>query len=523
MKFLCRLLCLSLVFCAGVSFATPSCGRIQLNVRKAHQLWSKDPVKAQNKLNVAFNDAINWTRNEYVRSVREKGFYLAVQCLSPELITEVSLAADTYLKLFPKGIYRRSVLVRKALASFQENDWNSAEIALRHAEKLSGTRTTYAQRTLRFSGLVGAGKHRSAEKYIEGSYLRRPSYKLKKDLRKFHLGNRYVESVLNKVKSGKISLDKSVKLIEEALDYAAFAKKAPAASLIATNLKDSKSPYFHPKELTWCWKKRENLHSLPPQIRLARHQKFLSTFREAKASQRYGVLQKVRNIYLYEMNEPEKAEIVLNEMKSMKGYRTLSRLEEIVSRMSGKRAITFTGRKENQELVQYAKYFPYDNGALPVISLSDVEYLLILGDMVKGGKMTLNRAPKVDCYAGLPLEFFYKGALDRKADAWGIYTSFQGALTAPEKRMIKDCLYPLYLYTGNGERLFFAGLAAMTRFPYLAIDLIHESLSIKKRLVKNEHGFAILSALYRDHMAYEEAQEVWSMLRTLHPDSIWLK
>ena len=523
MKNLGKLLCLFMVFVANFSYAVPSCGRIQLNIKKAHRLWVKDPVKAQSRLKAAFNNAIGWTRNEYVKSVRERGFYLAVQCLSPELITEVSLAADTYLKLFPKGIYQREVLIRKALASFEENDWNMAEKALQKAEKLSPKRTSYSQKTLRFSGLLGEGKQRSAERYLEGSYLTKPSYRLKKDLRKFHLGNRYLAALMEKVKSGKLSPDQSVKEIEIALDNASFAKKASSLSIIATDLKDNKSPFYNPKEVEWGWKKRDNLHALAPQIRLARHQKFIRSFKEAPAKEIFAVLQKVRNIYLFETNEPEKAEIILNEMKQISGFKNLARVEELVSKLNGNYIVSAEGRENLKELLEYSKFFPYDNGALPVINYEDIQYLVCIADMVNGKEMTLPKAPEVNCYGGLPLDLFYKGALDKKMDAWKIYEDYQNQLSAPEKRMIEDCLYPLYLDTNPGECLFFAGLATQERFPYISIELIQEALSIKKRIRQNEHGLAVLASSYKERMAFEEAQEVWAMLRALHPDSIWLK
>jgi tetratricopeptide (TPR) repeat protein len=521
----CVLLMLALVIASNCFAAVPSVGKIQKQISKAHSIWPKDPAKGQDLLNDAFQDAIYWTRGEFVESIREKAFYLAVKCVSPALITETMLAADTYLKIFPKGRYKKAILLRKALGSFASKDYDGAEKALNEAEKLY-KRAPYKLRSLRFDGMVTAGKHRSAEKYLEGSYLKGKDGKTRKDLRRFHKGNRYMKALVNKIEDGKISPEKAVGYIETAIRHMYFAKDAPKAAIISEGLQDRLGEVYHPLSIDWCGLTREVHHTKAPQFRLHKYLEFIKKFPEAKASQKYLVLQKIRNIYLYEMRDKDLADQILGEMDKLDGYGLRARAEKIFSEMTPEKMITPLGNKQLAEVYKIPGLFPYDNGVLPIITQNDVNLMLAISDMAVGVKprsANLKKVINFKGYADLPVPMLYFAATGQKSKAWEIYSGLKQTLSPQINKMFDQVIDPLYLPARTGDRLFFAALAASKRYPFIAINLIHQALKSKPRIRKNEHALAVLADMYQEKNAYSEAQMVWKMLRSLHPQSMWLK
>ncbi len=517
---------LLLVFASSINcFATPSIGKIQQDIKKARSLWTTDAYAAQKILEKAYNDSMAWTAPEFLDSVKQKALYVAVQCVSPALIPEVYTTADTYEKLYPKGIYLSKVLLYKAIAAFSVKDYDLAEAALKRVEEIAGGKVPYKTKSLRLGAYLSSAKYRTAEKYLEQSYLNKPDSRLKKDLRRFHRGNAYVQKLMEMVVENKISAADAVDKINRALENNYFAKNAPTISLIGQRIKDSSGDVYHPLQVEWCGLERAIHHTTSSQYRIHKNLEFIKKFPEATPEQKYLVLQNLRNIYLYETMDKELAEEILKEMGRMPNFGDRARVEEILCGFNEEKIITEAGRNELLELHKLKALFPYDNGALPVVTYDRVNLMLALSDMVVGdGKKSIVKSvPEVKGYSGLPFDLFFFGAVGQKLQAHEIFESVKAGQTVQVKRMIDDSLYPLYLPAGIGTRYFLAGLACEKVFPYLAMDLINKSITVEKRLTKNEHALAVLADTYQVHNAYKEAQEVWGILRSLHPQSIWLK
>lgn len=496
--------------------------RITKEINAAWKAWDKQPIKAQKALEKAFNESVVWTNAKYLDSVREKGFYLASLCLCPELTAEVDLICDTYLYLFPKGRHRKQILIRKAFIDFSVGDSAAGNRALALAEK-SSKRSTYKEKTLRFSGLLRSGNYRTAEKYIESSYLKNKNRKLKKDLRRFHAGNAFIKNLVKKVRDGKLRTDKAISLLEAGTDSAAFAKQAPEAQLLAIKLKDNARYSYNSRESKWCGLSRVVCHSTSPQLRLKEFSDFVQKYPEAAPDKKYYALEQLRNIYLYEFKDKARAENFLNEMKNVKGFKNQALAEELICSIFPDSIMTTEENKKLRKLYELDSVFPYDNGYFPVIKKEYVEFMLAISDMAQNKTSNLKKLPTFAGYAGLPLEFFYNAAIGQKDKAWEIYSGFKSTLSAKDVRLFEDVIFPLYLPAEEGDRLFLAGLAAYRNFPYISMKLIRKALECKPRVRKNEHALGVLANLYRSHMAYNEAQQVWSQLRKLHPQSIWLR
>jgi hypothetical protein len=515
-------LCLfMLVVLAGQLFAAPGLNRIQANINKAGKLWSIDSAKSGEMLRVAFSDAIAWTRPEYIDSIRERAFYLAVSCFYPELADEVRLAAETYTKLFPEGRYLRQVNIFKALAAFSVEDIECAVAAIEAAEKASKKKKNYKTQTVMFNSYMAANHHRSAEKFIESERLKSPSGKLKKDLRRFHQGNRLIEALLKKFKSGKISASDAVKLIDKELERSWFAKKAPEAALTSVAIKDRKRSAYNPVFLEWCGLKRAVKHSASPQLREKKYLDFLETYPQAEPGETYHALQNLRNIYLYEYRDKIKARQMLEKMKMIPGFEDRAEIECEVCNFSPDMMLTETGNIFLARLLN-ENHLPYDNEALPVLEVDHISLMLAISNMA----LNKNGDLKLDGHFGwngLPVSLLYNTVIEQKTKAWETYSSIRPGLSKQVDRMLEDCLFPLYLPTPESERYFLAGLAAMEKFPDQGVDLIFMALSNQPRMYRSEHALAVLADVYNQHLAYREAQQVWQLLGKLHPESIWLR
>ncbi|MBU1107911.1 MAG: hypothetical protein KKB51_14655 [Candidatus Riflebacteria bacterium] len=521
MKYLRTALCFALIAVAASVCAAPSLTSIQKNINTAGKLWVNDPGKAQIMLREAFASAIAWTKAEYKPSVREEGFYQAVSCFSPELVEEVALAAETYAKVFPNGRYLKKVNLYRSMAEYARGNYEAVATALNAATAAKG-KFAYQEQTLALSGYLATGHHRSAERFVEGQRLQKPSYALTKDLRRFHSGNRTIDGLLNRVATGKISGEKAVQLLDAALDTAYFAKKAPEAALTAIAIKDSLAPYYNPVRTEWCSLSRVVKHAASPQMRLNKLSELVGSYPEASNPELYKALLDLRYLYLYEFRDATAAEEMLVQMKSLKGFEQLAKVEAIVSAFNQKSIMTVAGYDSLQELARLGHLFPYDNGHLPVISLSYIQFLLTIGDMVHGKN---SKIPTINAqgWQDLPAEMLYNAAVGAKEKAYEGYLQIKSQLTPQMSKMIEDLLFPLYMSSVAKDRMFLAGLLAVPTLPDLGTDLLVAAISGQPRMRKAEHGFAVLADVYNNHLAYAEAQAVWKLLSENYPDSIWLK
>lgn len=520
MKFLRIALCVSLVFACNYLMAAPGLGAIQKKIANATGRWENDAPGAQASLREAFADAITWTNAEYVDSVREQGFYTAITCCSPELIDEVAVAADTYLKLFPKGKHVKKVNLYRSMTAWAIKDYAAAQEAINAAIKAG--KLTYQEQTYVLASGLSLNKHRSAEHFIEGQKIKRPSGKLTRDLKRFHSGNRLVEGLLNRVAEGKISGMKAVELLDNAVKTAWFAKRAPEAALNVISLKDGQEPYFNSVVTEWCGLERVVKHASSPQLRLLKLEEFVRGFPEAKADELFKAFIDLRYLNIYEFNDADAAKKAMASLKGIPELAEKAEIEEIVSGFTPEKIITEQGRADLQRLLKLAIYLPYDNGNLPVVSQNYLEFMLAISDMVLGESSKIKNFTQ-NGWKNLSLEMLYDIAVDKKDRAYEIYTNVNASQTPQINQMIEDLLMPLYMPLKPKERLFLAGLAAVEKFPDLGTDLLINSVTGQPRMFKAEHGLAVISDVYNNHMAFAEAQSVWNLLSRLFPDSVWLK
>ncbi|PKL46366.1 MAG: hypothetical protein CVV42_16760 [Candidatus Riflebacteria bacterium HGW-Riflebacteria-2] len=522
MKFVRIALCIALIVTTvAVSAAAPSLNIVQKNIKAAGSLWVNDPVKAQSMLREAFAAAIAWTKDEYKPSVREQAFYNAITCFSPELVEEVALAADTYVTLFPRGRYLKKVNLYRAMAEYSRGNYESVAVALDAAARARGS-VSYNEQTQAMSGYVLTGHHRSAERFIEGQRLQKPSTALRKDLRRFHSGNRMIDGLLKRVAAGQISGSKAADLLDSAIDTAYFAKRAPEAALTAIALKDTQAPYYNPVRTEWLSLNRVVKHATSPQMRLKKLTEFVTSFPEASSPELYKALLDLRYLYLLEFRDQTAAAEMLVQMKSLPGFEQLARIEDIVSSFNQRSLLSVEGQKALEELLSLSHLFPYDNGHLPVISLEYIHFLTMLADMIHGQNSKI-RNVKVSGWNGLPAEILYQTAVGAKEKAYQSYLQIKDGLTPQVSRMVEDLMFPLYLPSIAKDRMFLAGLLAVPTLPDLGTDLLIDAISDQPRMRKAEHGFAVLSDVYNRHLAYSEAQAVWKILSDNYPDSVWLK
>lgn len=521
MKFLRIMFCFAMVLAAGTLLAAPGLNSIRQKVSLGSKLWETDPQKAQQLLSVAFADAIAWTGNDYVESVREQAFFLAISCFSPDLIDQVAIAADTYLKVFPRGKNLKKVNLYRAMAAYAQNEPEIVAASINAAVASAG-KFNYSQQTFALSGYLGAGKHRSAEHFIEGQRLTKPSLSLKKDLKRFHSGNRLVEGLLKKVADGKLSGLEAVVMLEAAIASAPFAKEAPRAALTALRIRDQQAPYFNSLRTEWCGLERIVKHAASPQIRLKKLIELVNDFKEAPSAEYFKALVQLYYLYKLEFKDAENAATILTRMFAVREFSQLARIESILARFNMNTIRTEDGFNDLEVLANLAHLLPYDNGIMPVITLEFVEYLTAIADMI------LDKKSHIDSLHGsgwqnLSKKMLYLAACDKKDSAYELFKAVEAEQTPQIRKLFKDLVMPLYTPVRAKDRMFLAGLAVVEDFPDLGTDLIIEALSGYPAMLRIEHGLAALSDVYSRHMAYAEAQKVWKTLVDFYPDSVWLK
>lgn len=521
MKFLRILFCVAMVLTVGLLIAAPGINSIKQRISQGNKLWESDSPKAQQILSQAFADAINWTKADYVDSVREQGFFLAISCFSPALVEQVALAAETYVKVFPEGKNLKKVNLYRAMAAYAMNEPALAEAAINAAIKTGG-KLNHSEQTFVLSGYFAGAKHRTAEHFIEGQQEKRPSALLKKDLRRFHSGNRLIEGLLQKVADGRISGEKAVAALEAAMPTSWFAKKAPQAALTAIALRDGQAPYFNSIRTSWCGLERVVKHAASPQIRLKRLTEFVDNFPQANPGERFKALVDLYYLYKLEFREPENAAKIFARLPEITEFSRQAEIEAILARFTPRSIRTESGYNDLKRLRELAPLLAYDNGTMPVLTLDYVEYLMAIAEMIldKNSQIvSLNRSG----WENLPVDILYQAACGQKAQAFASFKKIENNQTAQIRKLFTDLVFPLYKPMRSRERLFLAGLAAVEALPDFGTDLIVEAISGHSRMYKAEHGLAALADIYNRHMAYAEAQKVWNTLSDLYPDSIWLK
>jgi hypothetical protein len=520
MKYLRLIAFVMIVLTGGSAFAAPSLDAVKKNINKAGKLWENDAEKAQKLLDQAFADAISWTRPDFVDSVREQGFYQAVSCCCPELADEVVLAAETYLKTFPQGKHRRNVNLFLAMAAYSLNDFSKAEKALNEAA--AAGRLGYSQQSFVLSGYFAGGKHRTAEHFIEGQQLVNPSARLKKDLRRFHSGNRLIEGLLKKVASGKIQANDAVISLDTALQNSWFAKKAPEAALVSLGIRDKQAPFYNSLRTSWFDLERVVKHGTSPQLRQKKLEAFIADFPQASADERFKAMVELYYLYRLEFRDSEKAEKLMSEISGTADFGGRAEIESIINRLDVPSLRNESGFADLKRLRELAWLLPYDNGIMPVITMDKVVYLSAIADMIQDKASQLPEL-NMSGWKNLPVSVLYAAATGQKEKARELFAAVEKSFIPQIGRLFSDTVYPLYKPVRKHERLFLAGLASIEALPDLGVDLVNEAIEGRPRMLKAEHGLAVLADVYNRHMAYAEAQKVWNLLTEFYPDSVWLK
>lgn len=520
MKFLRIVLCYALVLCAGQVFSAPGLETIKKKVASANKLWDSDKTRAQAMLRESFADAISWTGSDYLDRVREQGFYVAITCFSPELIDEVAVAADTYIHLFPKGRNLKNVYLYRSMAAWATKDFAAAEKFMSDAAGMG--KLTHEQQTQILTGHFNTGKHRTAERFIEGQRISRPSQKLTRDLKRLHSGNRLIEGLLKRVASGEISGMKAVEILESAVDKAWFAKKAPEATIKALNIRDAQGPAYNSVITEWCGLERVVKHSSSPQLRLLKLEKFIKDFPEASPESRFQALTDLYYLNVYEFRDTEAAANSHQQLQKISTLKDRAEFETSVSALTPEKLLSKEGNATLLKLLQLEHLLPYDNGHLPVITRDYLEFMLAISDMALG---RINRFEKLafNGWKNLPGTMLYHIASGKKDKGYEIFKAIKPTLSPQIAKMLEDLMMPLYMPVKHKDRLFLAGLAAVESFPDIGTDLLIEAVSGQPRMRSAQHGLAVLSDVYNRHMAFAEAQSVWKLLAQLYPDSVWLK
>lgn len=521
MKFLRILICVAMVLTVGMLIAAPGINSIKQRISQGSKLWESDSPKAQQILSQAFADAITWTKADYVDSVREQGFFLAISCFSPALVEQVALAADTYIKVFPQGKNLKKVNLYRAMAAYAMNEPAVAETAINAAIKAGG-RLKHSEQTFVLSSYFAGAKHRSAEHFIEGQHSVQPSSLLKKDLRRFHSGNRLVEGLLQKVADGKISGEKALTSLEAAIQTSWFAKKAPQAALTAIALRDGQAPYYNSIRTSWCGLERVVKHAASPQIRLKKLTDFVEGFPQANPAERFKALVDLYYLYKLEFREPENAAKIFARLPEVTEFSQQAEIEAIIARFTPHSIKTEGGYADLKRLRELVHLLPYDNGSMPVITVDYVQYLMAIAEMIFANYSQIAGLNSLG-WENIPVDILYQAACGQKTLAYESFKKIENSQTVQVRKLFTDLVFPLYKPMRSKERLFLAGLAAVETLPDFGTDLIMEAISGHSRMHKAEHGLAALADVYNRHMAYAEAQRVWKTLSDLYPDSIWLK
>lgn len=521
MKFLRIVLVMVLILTSAGVYAAPGLNTIKKNIASAGQLWEKDAQKAQQILIQAFADSVFWTADKYVDSVREQACFLAVSCLSPELIPQVKQVAETYIQFFPTGRNLKKVNLFLAMAAFADNDMVLAENAMNAAVKASGN-LNYSEQTFILSGHFAGNQHRTAEHFIEGQAISKPSARLKKDLRRFHVGNRLAEKTLRDVAEGRLTSETALASLDKIVSNSWFAKKAPDAALKAIEIRDNMPLAYDSKRTFWCGLERTVKHSSSPHIRLKKLEEFLQRFPQVEPEKRFKALVDLYYVYLLEFRDSENAVRIKKQINSIDSMKNVALIEEILGRMSQEALRTEQGHADLRKLLELKQFLPYDNGVMPVVTEEYVIFMLSLADMIQNRNSNLNNFAHPG-WNKVPAEIFYHAAVGNKEHSWKMFSVISEKMNQQIRKMYVDVVFPLYKPLSPKERIFLAGLAAVEMLPDLGTELLLEAVTGIPRMYRAEHGLAVLADVYNKQRAHSEAQKVWKTLSDLYPQSVWLK
>jgi len=486
-----------------------------------------DEVSAEIRLQKAFHSAMDLTRPNFSKAVREEGFYLASRCLHPTLASQIRSAIDAYMSLFPKGRFKSEILIQKARLDFLEGKYQDADADLDKAQIGAKSNLHGKIDSLRFNGMILSGKFRSSEKFLQEIQKDRPYKRIKKDIARFGKGESNINEALTKASNNQDNPEIASKILTDAVESGYFAGSAPQAALLALEKADSQPPFYHPVEVTWMGQKRVSRHHLTPQMRLEKLLSILEKFPEADDEIIGKVMLQARSIYLHELNDTKNANLLLEEICSLPPYKNVGLIESLLPKLSERNLGDLESNEILRNLEKLPSSFPYDNGWLPVVDEKLIVELIALSELLAGRKARLaemlDKFQSSEKFRSIPLQILYNIACDQRSKAYEEYKNISSSISKHDTKLLLDIMFPLYKTTESGELRLIVAMAVSTRFPEKAIDILLPLLSAEDRPFKIDHALFLLADLYQRGRNYAEAQSVWTTLRNLYPRSIWIR
>jgi len=502
---------------------------VRKTLSEAYTYCQVDSKRAENLYQKAFHQAMELTRPQLKSRFREEALYLASKCLHPTLFVEVRLAIETYLSLFPKGRHITEVLIQKGLLDYAEGKFSEAEKAFeRAAESTQNQRLQKKIETLQFHGLMYSKRYRTAREFLNKLCdSRKPTRKMKNDMRRFEDGERELLDSLNMAKYSTYSSSQEINFLKKCLENRYFADSAPEAALLVVSKEDELGPFYRGATVEWLGLPRTSVHGLLPHARIERLKKFLSDYPEADLEMVAIALLEISSIYLHELKDPENSEIWLKYLRELPGYAERADLEYHLRLLVDARLDSPQSQQILKKVASFDKLFPYDNGWIVPITRELVNELRIYSGLFNGdkdeAKLLVGQTPIEEKIRGIPAKVFLFIAADLKDAAFNLYKNEKNNILSQDRKMIEDFLFPLYEMTYPRDLRLFASIAISQKWPKIAIDNFLKYLTSENRPLFVEHAMAFLSELYLKHRSYIEAQSVWSTLRELFPRSVWTK
>ncbi|HEY9070659.1 MAG TPA: hypothetical protein VIV61_10420 [Candidatus Ozemobacteraceae bacterium] len=499
--------------------------RVSNIVKEADGLSAVAPDQAGVLYRKAFQAALEMTKPERSDRDRAEGLALATRCLHPDLFTEVRIAIDTYISLYPKGRYLSDVYLRKALLDYAEGMPGDAEAAIASATALPRGGHRNRLTALQFDGHLSAHKYRSAEAWLGEMPSSR---RVRRDRKRFEKGSAFVSEALEQVRAGRLTGDSAVRALEESLQEGYFGAAAPAATIELIERLDRRQPAYHRVEVSFLGTTREHRHNLAPIQRLDRLTAFLRDFPEADPELRGRALLQAAAVCRYELRDAARARTYLDGLRAIPAWAPKLQLEENLEVLTPEnidKAIFRTALRDI--LVDHKALLPYDNGVLPVITEGLLQEMEAINAGFIGAKDELSTL--LDTFQssrsvrGLPMQAVYYALADNRMRSWETIENAGEAVSSREKKMMQDILRPFFLMTNDQDRKLLLALALQSTFPTKAVDQLLAYLTGRPDSLRAQHALAMLADLYQSHRSYIEAQTVWNTLRKYYPNSLWVR
>ncbi len=520
---------LIVVFLPGSVFGSPQAElkRIDRQVAKSVASFSDREPAAIADIQATFQRAMEFTQPKFKPWIRESALSIASKCLVQPLFPEVKVAIDTYLSMFPKGIHRKDVLVRKAFLDYWEGRFEDGEKALTDASLLVSDAGKPSFEYLQFSAFLAAKKYRTAEKFLADLDSRFPRTKTKRDLKRYAKGTEIVNKNLEKVRKGELDGFSASEALGKAVEQGYFSEGALEAEMLGMVKMDSVNPPVHGIDIRWMGTQRTTYHFLAPVQRMQKLSGFLADYPEGDPSLRGKAILELSCIYRHEMRDPDTARLFLDRLAEIPMYAETAKFEALLARTANGKITDPQTTDDLMALGQMKSLFPYDNGWLPEISLQEVKELTALSLLIQGRKADLghfmNEFKSEAKLKNLPMQVLFLFGADKRDASYSEFQKVEGSLKARDRILLEEIIYPLYLPVKTADVLFMGALGASSRFPTESVDVLIKLLTGAERPTKVNHALALLSDLYQRERNYIEAQTVWNTLRNLYPRSIWVR